>query len=324
MVNPLKEFKFDDKEILLKKVITPKHLAKYSKSLTRVEKDTTMMITGYPGEGKSVLAREIAKLFDRRYNDDRNCIYSRNEFMSKIEAFPPSAFILDEAINLLYKRDWNKGTQKELIRALNVCRSKRHLLIFIQPFFSDMDPDIRKSRLRLWIFVIKRGLAVVFRPIQTLSGEEDPWNLKENNILVKKFVKKYGKVIGTIEGCYRTENFLSFLRWENISKEEYNLYEEVKDRKKYAEDDKEAYYTKEELRKEVLKEIFKVYAVLEAEGKIKQGARGLMAAQLKISDSTAAGYLKRSRLELGLIKKQEVEMEDLKINEEDVDLYGLV
>ena len=318
MVNLLRLFKADNREILLRKVITPKHIAKYARELTKVKKDTTLVITGYPGEGKSVLAREIAKNFDKRYNDERNCIYSRKELITKIETFPPSAFVLDEAINLLYKRDWNTGAQKELVKVLNICRSKKHLLIFVQPEFVDLDPSIRKSRIRLWFYAIKRGIAAVFMPVRSLGGGEDPWNIVENDRIVKTFVSKYGQTIGTIEGAFRTENFLTYLRWEDISKEEYEAYEEVKDAKKYADTENNKTYTPEQVKREVLREVFNVYALLESQGKVKLGSKGLISSYFKISDGTASSYIRRSRIELGLLKDKPVEKSELGVSDNDI------
>lgn len=320
-MNLLKEFQFDNKKILLKKVISVSHIAIYAKKLSRVNKDTPIVISGYPGEGKSVLAREIAKLFDKRFSDERNCIYSRKELLSKVETFPPSAFILDESINLLYKRDWGSAGQKELIKILNICRSRRHLLIFVQPEFSDMDKDIRNSRIRLWLYAVKRGVGVVFRPERTIGGGNDPWNLDENNKIVKTFVNKSGQTLGTIEGSYRTSNFLSFIRWENIPKEEYKVYEEVKDKKKYEGTEGEILFTPAEVKKEVVKKVGDILALLDSQKKVKLGARGICSSYLQISDGTLASYIKRSRIALGLMKNKPdnpEEGESVGIDENDV------
>src|SRR6056297_4047322 len=213
-----------DKEVKLRKVISPFSIAKFAKGLTKNKKDGVLSISGQTGEGKSVLAVEIAKRFDGRFNFDRNLIYSRKELKEKIETFRPSAFIVDEAINVVYKREWNKSGQKDLIKLLNICRSKGHLIIFVQPAFTDMDKDIRKERVRLWIYAKKRGIGIVFRPIRSISGDVDPFKLDELNTVVKKYVYKMGEFIGTLEGCYRSENFLNFIRWDNLPKEEYEIY----------------------------------------------------------------------------------------------------
>jgi hypothetical protein len=316
-MNKLKEFVFDKKKIKLKKVIKPHQIAQYAKKLSSNKKDAPIIISGYPGEGKSVLAREIGKAFDRRYNDDRNCIYKRAEFLEKIERFPPSAFIIDEAINLLYKRDWNSGGQKELIKVMNICRSKRHLNIFVQPQFSDMDKDIRNSRIRLWIFVITRGIAVVMKPERSLGGSDDVWNLVENNKIVKQYINKYGQILGTIESLSRTKNFLTFLRWEDIPKEEYDAYEEIKDRKKYEDvGEKDILLNASQVKKERLMAVSDTIAILRANGKLKTGSIGIAAAYLNVSNTSLSAQLKRSRIRLGIVKEKEAEIK-MELNKDD-------
>lgn len=300
-----REYIYDNKKMLLRNVITPKHIAQYAKALSNNKKDVPIMISGYPGEGKSVLAKRICELYDRRYSDDRNCIYSRKELMEKIETYPPSGFNIDEAINVLYSRDWNVGTQKELVKVLNICRSKKHLIIFIQPEFTDLDTKIRNSRIRLWIFVIKRGIAAVFKPERTLSGGNDPWNLVENNALVKQYINVFnGDVVrGTVEGCFRSKNFLAFLRWDDIPKEEYEAYEEVKDKKKYEDYKEDNLMTAEMARKESVRMIYEVCALLEADGKLKKGwNNSIVVPYLKISTTAGSSYIKRARIALNLIK----------------------
>lgn len=283
----------EGKEVRLKKVIFPRHIASYAKALTKVKKDCPITISGYPGEGKSVLGIDIAKEYDKRFSYERNCIYGRNELYEKIETLKPSDLLIDEAINALYKREWNKGAHKDLVKLLNICRSKKHLLTFIQPNFTDMDKDIRNERIRLWIFVIRRGVAAVLRPIRSLAGTGDPWNLDLNDDLVKKHVKKLGIFIGTIEGLYRSPNFLGFLRWNDMPEEEYDLYEEVKDRKKYDNDDTNLITPKEaELR--TRNRIFQLLAILRSKNFLKKGSYNHIASFLGISASGVSAYIKKA------------------------------
>lgn len=295
-----------DREIKLKKVITPKHLANFGKSLTKVNKDLPILITGYPGEGKSVLAKFIGESYDKRFNYDRNYIYSRKELIEKIEAYPPSAFVVDEAINVLYKREWNKSSQKELVKVMNICRSKKHMIIFVQPNFTDMDKDIRNERLRLWVFVIKRGIAAVMKPARSFGGTADPWNLDTNDAIIKKYVKKDGDFLGTIEGVYRTENFLNFMRWEDIDKDEYDIYEKVKDDKKYAEEDVKL-LTPQDADKHARNKIFDLLAILRNKSLIKKGSYNYIASYLGIGASAVSGYMKKAEAALNMNQPEEQE-----------------
>ncbi len=293
------ELKLADKTIKLKYIIQPPILALFGKKLTRRKKDLIFIITGYPGEGKSVLAIHIAKAYDRRFTFERNLIYSRSELMEKIETYPPSAFIIDEAINILYKREWNKSSQKDMIKLLNICRSKGHMIIFVQPAFEDMDKDVRMRRLRLWIDVITRGVGILYKPIKSLGGGSDPWNLEKNDKLIKEQIKRLGLIEGYIEGAAKTENFQNIMRWEDISPEEYKQYEEVKDKKKYAEEDN-VLFTEKEAKMIAKKDIFKILAILKANGYLKRGFPSFVANFLEISQTSVTAYLKDATISQNL------------------------
>ena len=58
------------------------------------------------------------------------------------------------------------------------------MIIFVQPAFEDMDKDVRMRRLRLWIDVITRGVGILYKPIKSLGGGSDPWNLEKNDKLI--------------------------------------------------------------------------------------------------------------------------------------------
>jgi hypothetical protein len=301
----------DDKKIKLRKVIYSKPIAKFAKKLTRNKKDCVISITGATGEGKSVLAVHIAKEYDRKFDYDRNLIYSREELKEKIESFKPSAFIIDEAINVVYKREWNKGSQKDLIKLLNICRSKGHLLIFVQPSFTDMDKDVRNERIRLWIYVKKRGIGVVFRPIRNIYGSIDPFKLEENNKIVKKYIDKMGELLGTLEGSYRTDNFLNFIRWDNLDKEEYQRYEYVKDNKKYA-NDEEVLLTKKDAEKLARDRCFELIALLKSKRFMKMGFYKYVSAFFNISQSAVSTYIKRSEITQSLNNNKDKEYKEEK------------
>lgn len=288
----MKLLKTENGDVKLKKVIRPTRVSKYAKGLTKNKKDCVLCITGMTGEGKSVIACEIAKKYDKRFEYERNLIYSRAELKEKIETLPPSAFIIDEAINVLYKREWNKSAQKDLVKLLNICRSKGHLLIFVQPVFNDLDKDVRNERVRLWIYVLKRGIGIVFRPIRTLSGSVDPFKLDDNNKLVKKFAKKMDSFTGTLEGSYRSENFLSFIRWNNMPEEEYELYEKVKDEKKYA-DEVEELFTRKDAERMARDKSIELLSLLRDKKFLKKGFYKYVAGFFGIAVSSVSGLMKK-------------------------------
>lgn len=295
--------KLGDRAVYLKNVIQPQTLAKFGRKLTSKKKDFISIITGYPGEGKSVLAVKMAKAYDKRFSYERNLIYSRQELMEKVENYPPSAFIIDESINILYKREWNKGTQKNLIKLLNICRSKKHMLIFVQPNFEDLDKDVRMSRLRVWIDVITRGVGVMYKPIKSLGGGKDPWNVDDNDKTVRYYVKKYGFVEGYIEGAARTENFQNIIRWEDLSQREYDMYEDVKDNKKYAYDEEDV-YTQKEVDRAVKNKSTKILAMLKGNNYLKKGFYDVVAPELNLGATSIRSYIRNWEKTLNLNKNK--------------------
>lgn len=292
------------KRIQISNIISPVHIADYAKNLTATKRDCPIIISGYAGEGKSVLGIYIAKFFDRRYKHDRNLIYGREEFKTKVNELPPSALTLDENMNVLYKRDWGNKSQKEIIKLLDICRFKRHLLMFIQPTMSAVDSHVRDTRARLWIYVIKRGLGAVFRPLRQLSFD-DPWRLKDNDTIIKYNIKKFGEFEGRIEGCSRCENFIGFIRFPDLDEEDYKEYEKVKDNKKEAYEDVKL-FTPQEVKKEAEQKIFEVLAVLKSQKKLKTGIYEFVGAEMGLSNAGVASGIKKAMTKKGLSEAQQL------------------
>lgn len=302
-LSELRYYEVEDKRVKLKNVILPKHIALYAKQLTKTNRDCPIIISGYAGEGKSVLGIHISKEFDKKYTHDRNLIYSRDEFKEKINKLRPSALIVDENMNVLYKRDWGTKSQKEIIKLLDICRFKRHMILMIQPTLVAVDTHVRDTRVRLWIYVIKRGLAAVFRPLRQLSYD-DPWRLKENDEVIKKWVKKLGEVEGRIEGCHRCENFLAFVRWDDIDKEEYIAYEDVKDKKKDAYEEIQL-LTPGDAKKLANETVFNVLAILKFNKKLKIGHLEFIGSELEMSNSAVSSNIKKGLIRKGLSEVQQ-------------------
>lgn len=302
-LSELRNYEVEGKPVKLKNVILPRHIAGYAKKLTQTNRDCPIIISGYAGEGKSVLGIHLARSYDRKYNHERNLIYSRDEMKNKINTLRPSGLIVDENMNVLYKRDWGTKGQKEIIKLLDICRFKRHMILMIQPTMSAVDTHVRDTRVRLWIYVIKRGLAAVFRPLRQLSYE-DPWRLKDNDATIKKYIKKLGEVEGRIEGCHQCENFLAFVRWEDIDNDDYMKYEEVKDKKKDAYEEIKL-YTPDEVKKLANEKVFDVISILKYNKKIKMGYLDFISAELDMSKAAISSNIKKSLIKKGLTEVQQ-------------------
>jgi len=188
-------------------------------------RDFVQALSGFTGEGKSTIAIQIAKKGDRHFDMDKNIIYTRKELIDKINNIKEYSYIIiDEAINVLFARDFAKGEQKELIKLLNVCRYRHLCLIFNIPNFWDLDCSIRDSRIRVWGYVASRGECYLFEPDKN-PFTRDKWHRKDNEKLLYKWNEG-------VRPSVRTKNFLDCIEFEKLSDEEQKLYEELRDRKR--------------------------------------------------------------------------------------------
>lgn len=204
------------------KTYSVKHLVDHIQWLKDNEFDAVMAVTGFTGMGKSVLGITVGKKADgKEFSFERNLVYKRSELSEKIKrSAPEGSYVhVDEAINVLFKRDFAQGDQRELIKLMNMCRDRHLILFFFLPDFFSLDKEIiNTGRIRYWIHIYQRGRAYIFQPnANPFAG--DKWDTKLNE-------KLWGKKI------YKSRNFVGELIWHDLSDEEYAEYEAVKRKKK--------------------------------------------------------------------------------------------
>lgn len=188
--------------------------------LQSTDRDAVLVISGLTGEGKSTLAIWIAKNLDSGFGFDRNLAYSHAEVEEKIKSLPRrSVIVIDEAINVLYRRDFMRGEQKSLIKLLNVCRFRNLCLVFNIPNLFDLDSAILNSRIRYWVWVRKRGEAFLFR-IKRTPFSSDPWNKSKNEKLFKD------------NKLQNSPNLVCKVRFPKLSRQDFEEYLGVQKKKK--------------------------------------------------------------------------------------------
>lgn len=195
--------------------------------VTSLENDFNIVVTGFPGCGKSTLVLRTIEgligpgLFMPATMDKHN-IFSRKEMDNFLEHEEHHQIRnVDEAINLFYKRDFHDKMQKKLIKKLNRYRYKRHVIFLTIPNFSDLDLSIRAMNLiKFWIHVQKPGVAWVYKQIEN-EFCADYWNITNN----KKALMLKGK------GRWQLKNTVACLTWKALPDKFHNVYKEVKKRK---------------------------------------------------------------------------------------------
>lgn len=169
--------------------------------------DGLVAISGDRGEGKSVFARlflrEYCKLISRKFDLEHFTYYSKKSFDEDIQTNEMNQiFLLDEAISILFNRERLEDMQVDLIKKINICRYKGHMVALLIPIFWNLDKGIR-DLVRVLLYVEKRpingkpGYAHIFKKVNSVFVT-DPWMLKRNEKLAGRWWKSpnyYGTVV---------------------------------------------------------------------------------------------------------------------------------
>lgn len=113
--------------------------------------DLVIVITGYPGSGKSKLTAQIAAFCDPTFTENR-MHQSSQEFIDAIEQETEilRAHVLDEAWEGLSSSQVRKEVGKLFINLLNTIRQKRLFIFLVLPDFFDLSKNIAIFRSR-WL-----------------------------------------------------------------------------------------------------------------------------------------------------------------------------
>ena len=209
--------------MFLEWILTPKEVAKEINKPVKNKWDYTVAITGEEGVGKSALALLLALAGDPQFDVFRNELYAPDFLTTKslITDLPPNSWIVaDEAIRILYKLHRDR-LQIFLNMLYAVGRSHRKISLMLMPRFRDFNEYFRNHRVRLWIHVVSRGIAVVHKRL----GSEftyDPWFYDYGekayiNLVRRKKVVNI-RVEDVLEFERRMPTFLGVVVFENPEK----------------------------------------------------------------------------------------------------------
>lgn len=182
--------------------------------------DAVIAVSGKRGVGKSTFCVQFLKEWSGTYNPVRDMPFSREELMDMIDNKPRFAGIhVDEAVGLLFSRNWNDPNQIALLQKLDRSRHNNQTILVAMPRFRALDSHFRNSDLGFWVHVYKRtkGLAyaLVFQADDN-PASEDVWNLKEvHKQWIKNSIQRHH--------LYRGE-----IIFKPMTKQEEELYEKVK------------------------------------------------------------------------------------------------
>jgi len=163
-------------------------LTQIIKKTQKSDQDAIFAITGPTGIGKSVLSVWLHLKHNKGFNFLKDMALSREQVLKALDNRKQFGNLsIDEAINVLFKRDHMQRGQKEILRVFDMIR-KMNLFVTMQwPFFWALDKHILDSgRIRLWFYVDKRGHAYIFAPDKN-PFTQDPWHRTFNEKVLKNW-----------------------------------------------------------------------------------------------------------------------------------------
>jgi len=205
---------------------------------TRKDWDSVIAISGEEGSGKSTLANELGIFGDENYNIENNTLFQPkyDEVYKKLTTLPKYSVInADEAIRIAYKLDWYSMGQKYLNKVFALARKENQATILCIPRIWDLNEYFRNWRVKFWVYVYKRGKAVVFFRDKNPFVKE-PFHIKEN--LKYLYMKAGNKVISeeiVINIFSKMPNYLTHFNFPELPKEVKKEYNRLKDLHSYDE-----------------------------------------------------------------------------------------
>ncbi len=201
-----------------------KELTETLNETARTDKDNLVPIDGQTGSGKSTLGIELCIKGCPWFDLDRDILYSRQELMDWINTTKPGSWALaDEAVNMLFKRDFASKAQKFLLRILDMCRDRNLTILMCIPNFWALDKHVLEGRVRMRIFVAKTGLAFMWKP-------------SNNPFTPDRWYRKYNEKVCWNWDYYpnarKTKGFIGYMHFGDLAEKYKQPYLEIKKRKK--------------------------------------------------------------------------------------------
>ncbi len=224
---------FEEDKITNKEYKELKQFARILRLRILKDYDAVVAITGEEGVGKSACAIAIGRETDPRFSIERNelVVASPTELERKIkEMRKGSCIIADEAIKILYKQQWATKSQRWINQLYTLARKENKITCLCIPRFRDLNEYFRNHRVKFWIYVLGRGVAVVF--IRDWSPfAKDPWWMDENQKILDTWFK--GKRVqdidieNKIKVLRKSRNFLMVFTFPDFNEEEKIIYKNL-------------------------------------------------------------------------------------------------
>ena len=200
----------------------------------KTDLDSVVAIGGIEGSGKSTLSIHLCRKLDpEKFRLDRNVIFQPTVGVvtKKIYGLPRySPISIDEAMRTMYKRNFATTESKTQALIFSMCRKQNKPVFLNIPNFFDLDTYYRNHRVRVWIFIPKRGLAMVLMkdPSPFIA---DPWHQKENQKIIERIMRKDKfSIAKLIQALRTTRNYVYEFEFPDLDSKTKALYRYYSDK----------------------------------------------------------------------------------------------
>lgn len=165
-------------------------------------------------------AEEAYKFVPRKH-----LIYTQDAMQKHLAGYH-SISIPDEAINILFNRDFFGEKQKEIIKMVNMFRDHENLTICCVPNFQVIDNQV-KNLTKMKITVKKRGMGIVHTPNRVVYLK-DKWDSATNEKIEREWIAKKVQQ----PNYSRLTTFRGLIRFPKLTARAEALYQRIKDIKR--------------------------------------------------------------------------------------------
>lgn len=199
--------------------------------------DACIVVSGNRGNGKSTFLFKTFLRF-KQFKPWKQQVYSRKDVIALLEKHKFGCILDDEAIRTSYKRNFYEEDQKLLIQMLNMYRDNFNIYAAAVPDFYSLDKDLR-SLMKIHIHIIERGFGVVHIANEGTLYSDDCWDVKYNKKVEENWAKRKQMNPNYQPKYNRLTTFRGYIKFNDLTKKQRALYEEIKVAKRKAVYDEE-------------------------------------------------------------------------------------
>lgn len=198
------------------------------------EFDSVMIVESgaIKGLGKTswsiLLGQEICRQRGLNYSLEKSIVFdpTSEKIIDSVKNLPACYPIhVDEAGKVLFKLNFAKDYQKDLVIFLNVCRRYGKIIPLNHPSFWGLDRNVQEIA-DYRITILKRGIAIV-RGKSKNPESKDKWMKDETEKAMKERVRNYMDIDAMINALRETPNYLFEIHYNPVDTETYAKYKEM-------------------------------------------------------------------------------------------------